>query len=407
MQILKTLFTITLFFCVAQVNGQQKNNTGMMKFRFLIVSIIFLCFFPIFLSAKKIDMENAERIALNHIASKNLQLRNTSVTPENRLNLVKSASPENNYYVFNRANGNGFIIVSGDDVAMPILGYSNSGSYDENNLVPSCAYWLNALQHEIAFAIENDMAQTEKVRMAWERYLNGNNRATLRAGTVIVEPLIQTHWGQEEPYNNLCPNTQFSARNLPTGCVATAMAQVMKYYNYPLQGTGASSEYQTTGSEKINIPSVAFNVPYDWDNMLNNYFGTETTAQKNAVATLMYHCGVSIYMDYQFGGSASSIIYVAKALPKYFLYDASILEIDRDCFDDITWNNILKEQLDKGQPVYYEGGQHAFICDGYDEEEYFHFNWGWSGDKDGWYLTTALAPGPGGTGSGSGKYDSN
>ncbi|MDR1730014.1 MAG: thiol protease/hemagglutinin PrtT [Prevotellaceae bacterium] len=379
----------------------------------MTVSIIFLCLFPSFLWAKKIDVENAERVARNHTESKDSQLRNISVRSENRLTLVKSASSENNYYVFNKAEGNGFIIVSGDDVAMPVLGYSDSGNYDESAFPPAFTYWMEYLQQEIAYAIENDLQQTEKIKMAWDAYLTENSsRLSLRSGNVIVEPLIQTTWNQNPPYNNLCPKTQFPLNGLggrtPTGCVATAMAQIMKYYNYPIRGTGASQAYQTGYNEDINVPSVEFNVDYGWDNMLDIYSGTETLAQNSAVATLMYHCGVSVRMSYWSNSSGASYRDATRSLVNHFYYDAGI-QLKKRCFyEDAAWDNELKKQLDKGQPLLYGGGSfesaHSFICDGYDEDGYFHFNFGWGGSCDGYYLTTALNPGSGGTGAGNGNY---
>ena len=180
-----------------------------------------------------------------------------------------------------------------------------------------------------------------------------------------------------------------------TGCVATTMAQIMKYWNYPASGSGKSVAYTTSG---IDLPSVSFEVDYNWENMQNTYAGDETPQQQNAVATLMYHCGLSVQTEYNFIESAAFNQNAYYALIHNFGYDDNMQISYRLAYNDAEWDAMLRDQIDKGLPVYYAGQDtsinigHAFICDGYDSDGKFHFNWGWSGFYDGYFVTFALNP---------------
>ena len=358
----------------------------------LILSVVFL-------QAKSVDFQKAVSAAAKVIGENSAQGgMNVFTTSESRLTLVKSASEESNYYVFNEADGNGFVIVSGDDVAKPILGYSDKGSFDSTNLPPGLVYWLDFLNSEIVYAVRNNFP----TNLEWE-----NSSGFKTAANVVVGPLLSTTWGQDAPFNNMCPPV--SSANALTGCVATAMAQVMKYYEYPTQGIGSTLAYQT--SDNLYVPSVNVAVTYDWGNMLVDYPypSSGTTTQRNAVAQLMYHCGVSVQMNYGLDGSGASTRNVATALLNYFDYDPSISYKQREYYSSLEWDDFLRQQLDAGMPVIYSGRNpssgHSFICDGYRDDGMFHFNWGWNGFRDGYFITTALNPGGGGSGSGSGTYN--
>ena len=353
------------------------------------------------LRAEKVDAAKAGIVAQRYVQSTGrlpagdmVRLKH-SVTQKLRMNLTatgKDAVPAQAqdtvfYYVFsvNETAGGGFVIVSGDDAVTPVLGYSDSGRYDENNLSPNFVYWMNYLQDEIRWAISQKLPQSEVVRQQWDYYLKG---MIPEAAGVL---LISTSWGQGSPYNDLCPIYEGNARSV-SGCVATAMAQIMNYHRHPAQGSGQSTAY-TTKKNKINMPSVSFAVHYDWENMLNSYTGASTSQQKEAVATLMYHCGLSVKMDY----GKSSGAYpgnAACAMATYFGYDKSIQMRYRQYHDNASWENILREQIDAGLPVLYSGfdpsGGHAFVCDGYRDDGTFHFNWGWNGSEDGYFVTSAL-----------------
>ena len=384
----------------------MKNSTIIKQVKLLFSFFcISLAIFP--LRAEKVDNYKAERLAQQYVQSKRRLLAGDAVrlkyTATQRHRINRTAQPNDVvsrdvqdtvfYYVFNVNEnvGGGFVIVSGDDAVTPVLGYSENGSYDENNLPPNFAYWMDYLQQEIRWAILQKQLQSKTVCQEWNDYLDGNVASAESAST----PLIRTTWDQDTTYWDLCP--MIDGKSTVTGCVATAMAQIMNYHRYPAQGTGRSEAYKTRTS-KINVPSVSFEVNYDWANMLNFYStGNSTQKQQTAVATLMYHCGVSVKMDYCLSSSGGSGAYsenVPVALSKHFGYDKNCSYVTRSSYSDLAWESLIKEQLDAGLPVYYSGhgdkGGHAFICDGYRDDRTFHFNWGWGGYADGWFVTTAL-----------------
>ena len=354
------------------------------------------------LQAEKVDADKAGRLAQRYVQSKRrlpsgdfVRLKYTA-TQRHRMDRTvpgRDAVQANVqdtvfYYVFNVAEtaGGGFVIVSGDDTVTPVLGYSDNGSYDENNLPPNFAGWMDNLQDEIRWTISQKQPRTEIIQQKWDDYLSGN------VSDYAVSSLIRTTWDQGSPYWDLCP--MYSGKRSPTGCVATAMAQIMNYHRHPARGNGQSNAY-TTKEHGINMPSVSFAVNYDWGNMLNSYKGTTTAQQRTAVATLMYHCGLSVQMDYSpDAGSAASSTDVPAALKNYFGYDSSCSYVSKLLYTSTTWETMIKGQLDAGFPVLYRGqgtnGGHAFVCDGYKDDGTFHFNWGWSGYADGWFVLTAL-----------------
>ena len=366
---------------------------------FFCVVLIF-ALFP--LQAEKVDAGKAGSLAQRYVQSKRglpegdlVRLKHTA-TQKLKMNLTATvrdavqthAQDTVFYFVFNvnETAGGGFVIVAGDDVVTPVLGYSDSGSYDENNLPPNFVYWMNFLQDEIRWAITQKLPQSQTIQQQWDDYLNGNIIPT------AVTPLLPTTWNQGAPYWDLCP--MYNNNRSVSGCVATAMAQIMNYHRHPARGSGQSTAY-TTRTHRINMPSVSFAVNYDWGNMLNSYTETATTQQQSAVATLMYHCGLSVQMDYSPDGSGAYSEDVPAALKNYFGYDKSCTYVAKTILTTTaSWETRIKEQLDAGLPVYYSGhgpdGGHAFVCDGYSDDGEFHFNWGWGGYADGWFKTTAL-----------------
>jgi len=209
----------------------------------------------------------------------------------------------------------------------------------------------------------------------------------------FVEPLIKTQWRGSAPFNDMTPLLLDNITRSPAGCGAVAMAQIMKYYNYPKHGSGQSEPYfaQLGG---ITVPSVNFNVDYDWNNMLNSYTDANpgTEHQQNAVAMLMYHAGVASQMNYGDSetGSSTGVTHISRGLTTYFGYDRSIQCIDRVWFDKETWEEIIRAQLDLGLPVLYMNIAHIYVVDGYDNTGKFHINWGWGGNLDGWFFLDKL-----------------
>ena len=313
-----------------------------------------------------------------------------------------------NLYVFSSENG--FVILAADDCVQPILAYSFTQKFDLDNMPDNKRAWIQGYSEEIQAAIDRRSTATAEVAQLWRDLAEGNSTRQNRA--VVVDALLQTRWDQEAPYNNLCP--MIGSNRTVTGCVATAMAQIMKYHGYPSRGIGSHS-YTWNGQ---TLSADFQNTNYDWANMINSYaYGAGTNPQKQAVATLMYHCGVSVNMDYGTASSGGSGAYnsaVAPALRNYFNYSKNTSFERRSNYTDNDWLALLKDNLDNNRPVFYSGidgdsgGGHAFVCDGYRDDNYFHFNWGWGGYCDEWYLVNNLNPGPGGIGSGSnGIYNDN
>jgi hypothetical protein len=306
------------------------------------------------------------------------------------------------YYVFNEneSDGGGFVIISGNDVARPVLGYSDSGNFDDNNLSPEFEYWMGYLQDQIEYAEEENIPQSESVKAEWDRLSEDGDSGA--GGVGGPNGLIRTKWGQRSPYYDHCP--VYGGSRCLSGCVATAISQIMKFHEFPATGNGYSAAYTTTTYE-ISVPSVNLNMDYDWDYMSEQYpvSGPDAQRMNDAVAALMYRVGASASMNY---GPSSSGAYDAGAMKAFKAFGYAnvelkhrsllvpILNITIQNYTDEQWEQMLRDEIDAGRPVYYTGssdtGAHAFVMDGYDGSGNFHFNWGWNGSLDGYYVTNAL-----------------
>lgn len=281
-----------------------------------------------------------------------------------------------------------FAILANDDAFEPILAYSYT-SFDKNDLDnPGFKWWLEAMNQSLdSFSNQNAKANTVSVSTAYKP---------------AVDALIQTKWNQDTPYNNLTPTytENDKAVHYVTGCVATAMAQAMKYYNYPEKGKGTKSyrcKLYISDKEVITkMLTVNFaSGTYDWNNMLNVYSKSGYTQEEaDAVARLMYHCGVSVTMDYDKSGSGSYTFKAIKALIDNFQYSPGLQFYIRAIYSTNEWMDIICNHLSQGHPIIYsgqkEGGGHAFVVDGYDEDGRVHVNWGWGGKSDGYFNISSL-----------------
>ena len=324
------------------------------------------------------SLKIAQQVAQNHTSrySRVLELVHTETT-----NGRVRGREIVNYYVYNIGKGDGFVIVAGDNIEYPVIGYSHTSMYDNDNLPPAFKAWMENVKSNMNLKIEQKIKPSERTTKAWDKYLNES--VEIRSGGVH---LMSTKWGQQAPFNIMCPAYGNGSQSL-VGCVATAMAQIMKFHNHPSTGTGSTEPY-VTRRHNINIPAIPLTEPYKWDHMLPNYYSA-TEEQKNAVATLMYHCAATLQMDFSRDESLSYSSDVPAALVKYFDYDASVMVYERDLFEEQEWVNLLKKEIDSLRPVLYAGFNssygHAFVCDGYDSNNLFHFNWGWAGSFDGFY----------------------
>lgn len=315
---------------------------------------------------------------------------------DSRLKLAYKASlPASDapaYYVFNQCTDNGFIVVSGDDSLRPVLGYSDSGSFNLSQMPPNMKWWLSEYENEIRSYLA-DSPQAAPYA------------ATRAAGWQALTPMIQTEWNQSSPYNYMCP--EIGGRRAVTGCVATAMAQVMKKFNHPARGTGSVSYTTKSG---IPVSCDFSKITFDWANMLNTYDSGSPKAAKDAVAQLMFACGASVYMNYTAGESRATDVNVSFALRDYFGYDKGVKTIERSQYSLDDWEELIYNEISEGRPVIYGGqanrGGHEFVCDGYSSDGLFHINWGWGGMSDGYFALTALNPHDQGIGSYEGGYNS-
>ena len=366
-----------------------------MKKTLVLIAILALTIGTIF--ANPIDQQRAMQIGQSFMSVKSAQKADI------QLHLVYTSATRDavDYYVFNAVNGNGFVIVAGDDRVKPILAYSTSGAFDPNNTADGFEFTLNSFSTEIQYVRENNIEATADIKAEWKSvaetgYINNN-----REGNPVVGPLLLSTWHQNFPYNSQCPeDPDGNGGYVYAGCVATAMGQVMKFWDYPAQGEGSHSYYPG------GYPQQTANfgeTEYHFELMPNDLDSLSTEEDYFYIAQLLHHCGIAVEMIYGPDGSGAYSGDVPPALRTYFRYS---------CDDHITnygggwwgpgysneeWTQMLKDGgLDEGIPLYYSGqddsgaGGHAFVCDGYDENDYFHFNWGWSGKDDAWCPIGAL-----------------
>lgn len=322
-------------------------------------------------------------------------------------------------YIFTNSSTPGFVIVAGDDAVKPILGYSLQHSFSESNypISPELKYWLSTYEVQIDYVLEHQLTATPEISKLWQNLLSGDNNQTAQRGTGVM-PLIETIWGQWPYYNKLCPTATVQTGHVPAGCVATSMAQIMKYWDSPTHGTGSHSYSSSTvgGTLSVNFG----NTNYNWNNMPNSLTSNSSQTQVNAVATLVYQCGVGVEMDYTTSGSGSYVFTYSnwnnpsaqKAFVNYFGYDPQIEGRLRSQTSSYQWTSLIKGELDNGRPILYSGHDgngagHAWVADGYDNSSNVHMNWGWRGLGNGYYDLSDITPSGYGIGAGMGSYNQN
>ncbi len=346
------------------------------------------------------------------LAGTTLSLYATPVTPEQALerlgqstaNVMKApgaqlahttltAAGSPAIYVFNRPMNGGYMVISADDVAYPLLGYTDTGSFQEDEMPPQLKWWLDEYARQIQYASEHPSGLVPSS----VRKISGE------LGEAI-SPQIKTKWDQVTPYNDMCP--LYGTVRTYTGCVATAMAQVMNYWQYPEVGQGSISYDCESLGKRLSLNFA--NRKFEWDKMLDNYdYGQYNDEQAEAVAYLMKAAGYSVKMDYAPDSSGALAMNIANGLQKYFNYDPNMLYTLRMYYSASEWEKLIYDNLKNVGPILYGGGSmlgggHSFVCDGYDGNGYFHFNWGWSGMSDGYFSLDALNPQALGSGGGGG-----
>ena len=307
------------------------------------------------------------------------------------------------FYVFQV--GKGFVMVAADDAVKPILGYSVTNSFPTSNMPVNMRSWIKTYSDEIQYVVSQGVVADATVRTQWENLAVATGSQS--KGTSVA-PLLKTTWDQWPYYNKFCPGT--GEAQAPTGCEATAMAQIINYYEYPAHGKGThryTPAYDTYGEQFADFGAAT----YQYSLMPSALSSSSSEAQVNAVATLMYHCGVALAMDYKPTESAAYTEAARVAFINHFNYDAqSTLKTykytvagmglpttyTRIVYEDDEWIQLLKDALDEAHPILYSGSSgkmgHAFVCDGYDANDYFHINWGWGGNCDGFFAIGTLNP---------------
>lgn len=345
------------------------------------------------------SFQQAKEIALRQAAQLGISMDEAS-SAKAKSKRVKSVSGEvPAYYVFPNGEGKGFTVVSGDDRLPEVVGYSDKGTYDEENLPSNYVGFMKAYEEMVGQLDNGDSRASASIAEAKALRSSGYQQPT-------VAPLLGSiQWDQIIPYNKMCPMYNSTDRSV-TGCVATAMAQVMMYYQYP-KTLQADIPAYVTRTKYLSIPQINKGERYDWNNMLPQYASYEplnyTDAQAAAVAKLLYHCGVACEMDY---GPSSGANVTPAILSTYFGYDSDLMQdLNRDVFTLAEWSQIMDKELTAKRPILYSGqssdGGHEFVCDGTDGNGLYHINWGWGGYQDGYFDVTILNPYKGGAGSGS------
>ncbi len=353
----------------------------MKKILFIIIALFALNT----LTANPVDADKAQSLAQKFVASHfEIQNRNLDVT------LAYTAYADRNetcFYVFNVGN-QGFIILSADDSYRPIIGYSENGNFDINNIPPALRDYLDGIVEVRGMRSRSSMnAAAPDVAADWQM-LEKNGRLVSRHGGRGVDYLVQTQWDQSYPYNYYCPEDSAGSHgHTYVGCLATAMAQLVTFWKYPEHGNGSHCYIHEDYGE---ICADFENTYYDWDHMANKLNENSPLEEIQAVALISFHCGVMIDMGYGPDGSGGGSGGIPSALHTYYNYSDANIQRRRDDYKTEIWKSMVREQFDMGWPMYYGGceedGCHAFVCDGYDDYDLFHFNLGWGGSSDGWYL---------------------
>ena len=380
---------------------QTNFYTAMLKIKRTALLAVGLTLFQVLAWAGPRSFQQAQAIAERQAALQGIIMDQQQVSKARKqylLNGSSSSETATSYYVFDNGSDKGFTIVSGDDELPEIVGYSAHGNSEHLMKTEGCAAFLKAYQKFVAAFTQGD-AKARKI-LAEQRALKADGRYQQPK----IAPLLgDIAWNQDPPYNKMCPKYKGSELSV-TGCVATAMAQVMMYYKYPKELKADIPAY-TTATNKLKVNAISKGEKYDWDNMLPTYTeGEYNTTQADAVAKLMFHCGAAVQMDY---GDSSGALVRPEDMSTYFGYDADLLqEVYRSFYTLAEWKKILDRELEAKRPIIYGGvasneDGHQFVCDGSDGEGLYHINWGWPDDSDGYFDITLLDPEVRGTGAGT------
>lgn len=357
-----------------------------MKFKLTILFLIL--FLPSLFFAGEVPIEQAKAVAQKiyfEKRSRTSELASESIAVTDEFTVTGETGAL--IYIFNINSDGGFVIISAEAQTPPLLGYSLTGKYVEEEPPPAFTDMMDSFKKQIEVARQTNLQADEAINDAWEYYRS--EQVSLKKSVPVVEPLITSLWDQDLYYNAMCPeNPDGVDGRTRVGCVATAMAQVMRYHKYPPKGYGSHSyDFYFYGTISADFE----NSIYLWDEM-----DDWLTDYNEEVAEICFHCGVAVEMMYGPEGSAAYSEIVPYALKTYFNYAPTTRIEYKDYYSTTDWENLLKSELNEFRPMYMSGsgsGGHAFVCDGYDDSNLFHFNWGWGGLYNGYYRITQLTPG--------------
>lgn len=359
-----------------------------------LISLFVLSLLSLNLIAQNISIIDAEQIAIKFLEEKKATYNMNDTHKYDASNSYSFQETDQQFYHVINFLPTGFVIVSGTQKISPILGYSYNNTCLQNDQNSEFSWWMSQVVDQIKFIDKHDLKCDASVNNLWQHYLNEPANLNRYSSTNSLEPMLTTKWNQSPYYNAMCPADPAGPNGkCLSGCVATALGQLMNYYRHPQQGVGEYTyEHPTYGTQSVNFGEQT----YYWDAMatrLNDY--------NPEIAKLLYHIGVSVDMDYGPNGSGMYNHKGAYTLKTYFDYSEDTRYYFRDSLAaDFNWKDTLTMQLDQGMPTYYAGWGdtifqmgHAFIVDGYQDTSFFHFNWGWGGSADGYFNIDNLTPG--------------
>jgi hypothetical protein len=363
--------------------------------KYLLVALLFFSSICIF--ADNIGINKAEKVAINWINER----AGYSYSKNNVASYKFMIQEKDTLFYVIEFSPKGYAVISADDIAVPVIMYNPDGTYS-GDLPPAAEEIFKSRKEELLFAKRSGIKSSIEIKKLWDDYSCETSSFQKTAIQVKVDPLITVTWDQSYPYNKFCPScdSEGSGGKTYAGCVALAYAQIIKYHNWPSHGKG-SYEYVYQPYGKISADFE--NTYYDWTNMSNTISSNSPAININAVATLIFHCGVGVNMLYGSGGSGAETPEIRNALVKYFRYSDEAVVISKKNkansipYTDIDWSNVLKNELLNKRPFVYRGNNisgntgHAFLIHGF-TGDYFNVNFGWSGSYNGLYYLSAITP---------------
>jgi len=347
----------------------------------LVLLVLFLSCYTA--QSETVDLQNAKLVAKNAYYERSYEVDPLTFEEIAIVSTwIEKRDNEAVFYIFNFENG-GFVIVAGDDILPPVLGYSLTNTCSNIGLDANFDSYMSGFSEQVVLARENNLIAPMDIKDQWDFYTaNDITQFENISDEIVVPELLTCMWNQDNPYNMLSPEDPMGpGGHAYAGCVATAMSMVMYYWRYPLQGEGSHGYYHSP----YGYISADFGATeYNWNQMMD-----EMDPAYSDIALIQFHCGVAVEMMYSASGSGAYSWDVPQAIKNYFGYSNDAHYFEKEDYNQNDWADVLKEQIDESQPMYYSGfssgGGHAFVCDGYDDNNYFHFNFGWGGSSNGYF----------------------